>query len=763
MLRRRRRPVKVYEPTVPPPDPPPTGELTPHLPFDMPNLATSPKKVLAHYFYYPISLDNLQPNADYYANNWMTQPNQTGGAIKTRPVPNAPLAGNFKRINCTRDVVDAYSAGIDGFFVDIQRTDRGSSAAWALDFFTELIAAAAARPGFYVVPMIDVSTIGPQSPSLIAQFILEYQGKASTWMDGGYMVVGSYMTGTDVARGCNGTWWGQVAAACHALGFDVKFAHVYSGNVGDAPSLAANAYSCGQWGPKADAAIPIGSTNPSVASVHARGEKYLSPVWITDVRPGLSNVAGSSVWSESLNTLCLTNYWTEVINVNPEIVQMCTWSDYSEGSEFQNNTATGLVPADISAYYMVKWKTGSFPTIVRDALYLSYRSHVNNAPILGPQTQFMTKWTTGSATRYAVEALTFLKTAADVTVTINGVTTTFTNVPAGVQRNVVTVTAAGTVSGTIRRAGVTVVSLNPPTPIRPTLWFEDKHYHMFGSLRGTTGQFDVSKTSTGVTPVYPSAPVPGTVLFRGDYSTNNFNQWQYVQNRNYNAVATGYTTQTYPATLSTVGSEVIARFEVRGGDLLGSTERSEVSGYVTGSGSGAEGETNWTQFKIKLDPTFPDVTSAQWTVLTQWHHNSNVAGSPPMSLNASSTNRIGLDVHRSRSITDQDNPITIWSTPQNRGTWHTIKLQVTWSVSDTTGMIRLWHDGVAQTFTNGSTTYNIRTLIPGATPNYIKEGLYRAPRAETGIVYRTGLVIATTEAALDRPTTIPFNIPGNIS
>ncbi len=78
-------------------------------------------------------------------------------------------------------------------------------------------------------------------------------------------------------------------------------------------------------------------------------------------------------------------------------------------------------------------------------------------------------------------------------------------------------------------------------------------------------------------------------------------------------------------------------------------------------------------------------------------------------------------------------------------------------------MIRLWHDGVAQTFINGSTTYNIRTLIPGAIPNYIKEGLYRAPRPETGILYHTGLVIATTEAALDRPTTIPFNIPGNIS
>ncbi len=49
-------------------------------------------------------------------------------------------------------------------------------------------------------------------------------------------------------------------------------------------------------------------------------------------------------------------------------------------------------------------------------------------------------------------------------------------------------------------------------------------------------------------------------------------------------------------------------------------------------------------------------------------------------------------------------------------------MQVHFSTSDTTGWIRLWLGGVRQTFLNGADTYFVRTLVPGTTTVYYKEG-----------------------------------------
>ncbi len=75
-------------------------------------------------------------------------------------------------------------------------------------------------------------------------------------------------------------------------------------------------------------------------------------------------------------------------------------------------------------------------------------------------------------------------------------------------------------------------------------------------------------------------------------------------------------------------------------------------------------------------------------------------------------------------------------------------MQVRWSESDTVGSIKLWLNGVPQKFADGSYTYVGRTLIPGTSAFYYKEGMYRAPMAPTDIVYHTGFGSADSEAAL---------------
>jgi hypothetical protein len=45
--------------------------------------------------------------------------------------------------------------------------------------------------------------------------------------------------------------------------------------------------------------------------------------------------------------------------------------------------------------------------------------------------------------------------------------------------------------------------------IRSNVWVQDRQYFMFGSVRGTAGQFDPMYTSAGAAPTYPSAPTTG--------------------------------------------------------------------------------------------------------------------------------------------------------------------------------------------------------------------------------------------------------------
>ena len=65
-------------------------------------------------------------------------------------------------------------------------------------------------------------------------------------------------------------------------------------------------------------------------------------------------------------------------------------------------------------------------------------------------------------------------------------------------------------------------------------------------------------------------------------------------------------------------------------------------------------------------------------------------------------------------------------------------MQIRWSTSDSEGWIRLWLNGVRQAFNNGADTFYVRTLTPGTSTVYYKEGYYRAPMAVTGVVLHTG-------------------------
>jgi len=191
----------------------------------------------------------------------------------------------------------------------------------------------------------------------------------------------------------------------------------------------------------------------------------------------------------------------------------------------------------------------------------------------------------------------------------------------------------------------------------------------------------------------------------------------------------------------------VARYEVRKGDFVGSSESSQVTATTAETG-GAEGQTTWYSFSARFDVNFPqNHGTLGWGVTNQWHEGSNRGGSPPISMNVGMRNG-----YWSLGIVPQDAPgdpdgdaYSIWDVPLGTD-WHDIKLQIHWS--STNGWIRLWHNGVRQKLLGSVDTFVVPTLIPGTDTVYYKEGYYRKPMMPTGVLFLYGFRSATEESAL---------------
>jgi YVTN family beta-propeller protein/VCBS repeat-containing protein len=247
-------------------------------------------------------------------------------------------------------------------------------------------------------------------------------------------------------------------------------------------------------------------------------------------------------------------------------------------------------------------------------------------------------------------------------------------------------------------------------------------------------------------PIAPTITTPP--IFTGDYGTGDFSQWG-VQNRFYAGPGTGYT-PTYSASIvndATYGTA--ARFEVRSGDVpyFGGGERSEV--YAGTDTGGTEGQIRWYEFSTKFDPSFPmNHADLGWGLVNQWHADDLVS-TPSIGWYVDKRNGYwSLTINKQASPNVYLDTRSIFDAPLNPGVWQDVKMQVYWSTSDSKGWVRLWMNGVRQTFVNGSDTYYVRTMVPGTTTVYYKEGYYRQPMAPTGVVFHAGFRCASDEAGL---------------
>jgi hypothetical protein len=227
------------------------------------------------------------------------------------------------------------------------------------------------------------------------------------------------------------------------------------------------------------------------------------------------------------------------------------------------------------------------------------------------------------------------------------------------------------------------------------------------------------------------SPLPGATSWIGDFETGNFSQWtnkgggqgtQRVADDRIrlvsNPVAQGHTA---------------VRIEVRRGDRWRGSpgNRAELVKW-TGEREGDEG---WYQWSTMFAPDFPH-ESTQWQIWTQWH--TEKAGTQPMLKFWASDDTIGMSTTGATPNGRPTTTIDHWTAPIDRGRWHTIRLHVRWSTTLQNGFVELWHDGVRVVAPSPAAT-----LVPGGSPNYLKQGLYRSGSiSPTAVLYHDAMSMA---------------------
>lgn len=488
--------IEVNDVTTPPP--PPAGTPTDGLSFDlteaMPTVTSSPKMVFSHYFPpFPRSMDNKDPSVDYYTTGYLDINGESnthqsyGGFFRNRPMGRAPIASDYTTADIASEVHNARDFGLDGFVVDLLSASGNN---WTRAQHLIQVASAEFPDGsFKVIPMVDTtaSYTTAQSVDSMADQLNQFATAASAY----YLPDGRFVVSSFEGEKYNAAWWDALFTSMKTRhGLNVAF---LMGLLSISQWVNYQgypwSYGCGDWGDGSDPGIAA----VTGASEHSTGPKNAGLKWMQPIQP--ENVRPNQhVYDEAMGFGSLIGWWQRALRNDSDYAQLVTWSDWSESGSVANSVTSGNCNLQLSAWFIYKWKTGTEPTILRDEVMLSHRSHTKSATFQSGadgETRFMSHWARGtgmSSVVDVVDVVTFLTAPADVTVTINGTPVTYT-APQGMYEHQVPL-LTGTPSVSLARSGTTVASLTSPVPVVSTQYKDEWIYYRFSFLNGTTGQYN---------------------------------------------------------------------------------------------------------------------------------------------------------------------------------------------------------------------------------------------------------------------------------
>ncbi|NTX35535.1 heparin lyase I family protein [Myxococcus sp. CA051A] len=238
-----------------------------------------------------------------------------------------------------------------------------------------------------------------------------------------------------------------------------------------------------------------------------------------------------------------------------------------------------------------------------------------------------------------------------------------------------------------------------------------------------------SATTTTPPPTTPP-PTGSSVVWVGDFETNNISQWTRAQMVSADRLA-------MVSSPKRQGGYALKATVKRGDDPINSSGNRNELVRMTREPSGSEYYYRWSTM---FDSTFPNVNT--WQLFTQWHQESDtVGGSPPVEFYVYG-NEVRLNIG--------GNPGTIvWRAPLTRGKWMDFIFHVRWSADSKVGFVELYLDGKLV-----MPKRYIATQYSGQV-NYLKIGLYRNDTiTQTGIVYHDGWLMARKLEDVLNPTAV---------
>jgi hypothetical protein len=446
------------------------------LPFNLPStstLASSKRLVFAHYMPpFRRSIDNKPPSQDYWQQEYLDPMGESGkhksygGFTRDRPLGRAPLSGDYEAKDLQAEVQQARSAGIDGFAVDLLSITSGN---WsrALNL---LKAAEAVDSSFKIMAMPDMTMLDDESPGALASAIAKFDKyPAAFHLADGRLVVSPFKTENHSA-----SWWKDwLSLLRNSYGVDVAFVPTFLDWQKYADDYDSFSYGVGHWGTaNPDAAA---NTAKHIRLAHDRGKIWMAPVRVQDVRPN------QKIYDEADNSRTLRLTWQGVIDGGADWVQIPTWNDYTEGSAIAPSAHHGWAYLDMSSYYITKWKTGSYPTIKRDGLYVVHRTQTYQASPSFPQAKLMSLRSGTPGPVNQVEVVAFLTEPGTVTVKVGSSTYTW-DASAGVSAKDFPL-SAGTISASVQRGGDFTTSVTSPYTVSSSPYVQNLEYAAVSSLR----------------------------------------------------------------------------------------------------------------------------------------------------------------------------------------------------------------------------------------------------------------------------------------
>ncbi|MFF5447804.1 endo-1,3-alpha-glucanase family glycosylhydrolase [Streptomyces sp. NPDC012888] len=439
------------------------------LPFDMPAPATlraSGKLVFAHYFTpYPLSLDNAPAAQDYYTRNYLHPDGENGkhdaygGLLRDRPLPVAPQPGDWQLANLKREVRTARDAGLDGFTLDLLSL---SGQNWERCKLL-LEAARSVDPAFRIMLMPDMTSLKTDDPAVLAGVLAELgRAPSAHRLSDGRLVVSPFK-----AEQQSADWWRKVLDTLRERhGIRTAFVPLFLDFGAHSAAFAPISHGFSEWGSRSYTGQE--SSARDVRRAHSLGKIWMQPVSVQDARPN------QGVYDEAGNTATLRATWTRAIEDGADWVQLTTWNDYSEGTQFAPSVHNGHTYLDLSSYYLTRFKTGSWPRIVRDTLYVTARTQFAGADPTGDQSLVMNLRRGSAPARDTVEVLSFLTAPATVRTTV-GTARDSHRAPAGVHAELLPL-RTGTGAAAVERNGRTTTEARLRYPVARTVEVQDLQY-----------------------------------------------------------------------------------------------------------------------------------------------------------------------------------------------------------------------------------------------------------------------------------------------